>query len=140
MMLTAFRRWTPLTFLAPRRFVAELPFEDESGFRRWAHEEYEWTQDPWNGLVDVAKRPADTVAAGRGDCEDFALVAISWAVAQGRSGVGIGFCWEWTRPWPTHVIAFDDEYVYSSGAIIETSVDAWLEDSSYVYVLRRRVG
>lgn len=133
------RRWTPLTFLAPTRYIDEGPFEEEFELRTWARDHYEWTQDPWNGLLDFAERPADTVEVGRGDCEDFALVAISWAVARERSGVGLGFCWESTRPWPTHVIAFDDEYVYSSGSISEESVDEWLDDSKYAYVLRRRV-
>lgn len=134
------RRWTPLTFLAPRRYLEAVPFEQESEFRTWAREQYDWTEDPWNGFLDFAARPTETVEAGRGDCEDFALVAVSWAIEQGRPGVGLGFCWESTRPWPTHVIAFDEEYVYSSGTIVEASVDGWLEGSKYSYVLRRKVG
>ncbi len=133
------RRWTPLTFLAPRRFLADTPFGEDQEFQMWARDEYEWTQDPWNGFRDFAQRPADTIETGRGDCEDFALVAISWAVQHDRPGVGLAFCWEWPRPWPTHVIAFDAEYVYSSGSVTKESVPEWLDDSRYDYVLKRRV-
>lgn len=133
------RRWTPLTFLFPRRYVETGPIWAEFDLRTWAREEFHWTQDPWNGLRDFAKRPAETVEAGRGDCEDFALVAASWAVAHGRARVGIAFCWETPRPWPTHVIAFDDDAVYSSGRISETTVASWVDDSRYDFAVKRRV-
>jgi len=53
--------------------------------------------------------------------------------------VGIAVCWEFPYPWPTHVIAFDDEFVYSSGDVVETSVDGWVRDSTYDGALRRRL-
>jgi hypothetical protein len=37
------------------------------------------------------------------------------------------------------VIAFDEEFVYSSGDIVETSVDEWVRDSKYDGALRRRL-
>ena len=107
---------------------------DELGF-----ETYEWTADSWNGFRDFAQHPRDCVDSGRGDCEDYALVALASAVARGRPGVGIAFCWELPYPWPTHVIAFDDDFVYSSGDIVETSVDEWVRDSPYTTALRRRL-
>ena len=70
------RRWTPLTFLTPRRYVDEDPFWAEFDLEAWAANRYEWNQDPWNGLLDFAKRPRDTVRAEEGDCEDFALVLL----------------------------------------------------------------
>lgn len=133
------RRWTPLTFLFPASYVETDPIWADFDFRRWAREDYEWTQDPWNGFRDFAKRPSETVAQERGDCEDFALVAISWAAAQNRPGVGVGFCWESNRPWPTHVIAYDAEHVYSSGEIREVDVDDWIGASKYAFALKRRV-
>lgn len=133
------RRWTPLTFLFPRRYVATDGFWEEFDLETWSDERYDWTQDPWNGFRDFAKEPSRTVEDGIGDCEDYALVALTWAVAQDRTGAGIAFCWETTRPWPTHVIAFDEERVYSSGTIREQSVDEWVEQSRYAFALRRRV-
>lgn len=133
------RRWTPLTFLLPSRYVDTGEFWEDFDLEEWANGPYEWTQDPWNGFRDFATPPVKTVRDGQGDCEDFALVALSWAVTNDRSGLGLGFCWESNRPWPTHVIAYDEEYVYSSGDIDSTTVDEWLEDSRYSFVLRRRV-
>jgi len=133
------RRWTPLTYVAPGRFVDRDPFWADFDLEDWAAAEYQWNQDRWNGFADFARRPRRTVSAGTGDCEDFALVAVSWAVANGREDVGIAFCWKPPYPWPSHVIAFDAERVYSSGDVDRTSVDAWVDESDYVFTLRRRV-
>lgn len=133
------RRWTPLTALFPRRYVDRSEFWVDFDLQGWSTASYRWTGDPWNGLRDFAKRPAETIAEDIGDCEDYALVAASWALAQGHSGVGLGFCWEWPYPWPRHVIAFDDETVYSSGNLVEGSVAQYLEDSEYYYCLRRPI-
>lgn len=137
--LPPLKRWSPLTFLFPSRYVDRDEFWVDFDLDTWSREEYTWTQDPWNGFRDFAAHPKDTVDRDRGDCEDYALVAIAWAIAQDRSGVGIGFCWKRPYPWPTHVIAFDDERVYSSGRRIKKSVDEWTADSSYRFTLRRRI-
>jgi hypothetical protein len=133
------RRWTPLTFLVPHRYVDRDPFWSAFDLEEWSRSSYEWTEDPWNGFRDFAQRPASTVSRGRGDCEDYALVAISWAVARGRQGVGLAFCWEPSRPWPTHVVAYDRERVYSSGHITRQGVDDWIAASRYAFALKRRV-
>ncbi|MFB6310701.1 MAG: hypothetical protein ABEH64_05900, partial [Salinirussus sp.] len=85
--------------------------------------------DAWSGWRDFAARPRETVEPGHGDCEDYALVAVSWAIAHGRDGVGIAFCWNPPWPIPTHVIAYDDHQVYSSGEIEPGTVDEWIKDS-----------
>lgn len=133
------RRWTALTFVAPGRYVDDDEFWTDFDFEGWSRSTYQWTEDPWNGFWDFARRPRETVEGGVGDCEDYALVAISWLVAQGRDEVGLAFCWEWPYPWPRHVIAFDDERVYSSGYISKKSVDEWVEDSRYAFSVSRRV-
>lgn len=133
-------RWTPLVFLRPGRYVSRDGFWREFDLREWSDGDYEWTEDPWNGFRDFARRPADTVAGGVGDCEDYALVAASWAVARDRPGVGLGFCWEWPYPWARHVIAYDDECVYSSGDVRRESVGAYVDRSQYDYCVRRPVG
>jgi hypothetical protein len=132
-------RWTPLTYIAPEQYVDSADFWTEFDLERWSRTSYEWTEDPWNGLRDFARRPKETVTAGTGDCEDYALVAASWAVAQGRDGVGLAFCWESPYPWPRHAIAFDAERVYSSGTISRKSVDQWVEESKYVFFVSRRI-
>jgi hypothetical protein len=133
------RRWTPLTFLFPSRYVEDDAFWADFDFETWSDSEYRWIRDPWNGFRDFARRPRETVARKRGDCEDYALVAVSWAVANGRDGVGLAFCWKWPYPWPTHVVAFDDGRVYSSGDVREQRVSEWVEESTYRFALERRV-
>lgn len=133
------QRWTPFVMLVPQRYVDRDEDWEAIDLLEWSQEDYEWTEDPWNGYRDFAQPPRETLREGKGDCEDYALVAASWAVAQGRSGIGLGFCWELPYPWPTHVIAFDDERVYSSGEVFHQSVDAWRADSRYDYILRRRI-
>jgi hypothetical protein len=133
------RRWTPLTFVAPARYVDSDDWWGSFDLEAWSQSAYVWTEDAWNGYRDVATYPRECVELGRGDCEDYALVALAWAVAHDRDGIGLGFCWDPPYPWPRHVIAYDEERVYSSGDITETSVEDWLADSSYAFVLKRRV-
>jgi hypothetical protein len=132
-------RWTPLTFLFPRRYVDRGDFWADFDLRTWSRETYDWDQDEWSGWRDFAAEPRETVARGHGDCEDYALVAVAWAVANDRTGVGIAFCWDPPWPIPTHVIAYDDERVYSSGRISRESVDEWIEGSTYSFAVRRPV-
>jgi len=133
------QRWTPLTFLFPARYVDGDDRWGSFNLLEWSDADYEWTQDPWNGISDFAQRPGETVDSGRGDCEDYALVALAWAVANGRDRVGLAFCWELPYPWPRHVIAYDDERVYSSGHVSEKRVGEWIDDSRYEFAVRRRV-
>jgi hypothetical protein len=135
----ALTRWTPLTFLFPRRYVDRDDFWVDFDLETWSRETYDWDQDRWSGWRDFAARPRETVSRGHGDCEDYALVAVAWAVAQDRTGVGIAFCWDPPWPFPTHVIAYDDERVYSSGRITVERVDEWVEGSTYSFALRRPV-
>lgn len=133
-------RWTPFAVLRPERYVSD----DEAlwsalDIEAWSRRSYEWDEDDWNGFIDVAKRPHETLADGTGDCEDYALVAASWALANDRPGVGLAVCWEWPYPWPRHAIAYDDERVYSSGQVTEESVDEYAERDGYRFVLRRPV-
>ena len=132
-------RWTPLTFVAPGRYVSDDDRWAEFDLEAWSDDEYRWIEDPWNGFRDFARRPAETVAAGRGDCEDYALVALAWAAAHGRDGLGLAFCFAPPYPWPTHVVAYDEDRVYSSGEVFDGTVSEWVEGSDYRFALRRRV-
>lgn len=131
--------WTPFTYLFPSRYVDGGEAVASLDLESWSRTEYDWVSDAWNGFRDFAKPPTQTLDDEEGDCEDYALVAASWALANDRTGVGLAFCIEKPKVWPTHVIAFDDERVYSSGNISGESVDSWLEDSKYDYALRRRI-
>jgi hypothetical protein len=132
-------RWTPLTMLAPGRYVDRETDWTAFDLPRWSRREYRWTADDWRGYRDFVARPTECIERGAGDCEDYALVAVSWALSRGRPGVGLGFCFERPLPWPTHVVAYDDEQVYSSGELTPGTVEEWLRRSRYDHVLRRRV-
>ncbi|MEF8788941.1 MAG: hypothetical protein V5A61_02335 [Haloarculaceae archaeon] len=133
-------RWTPLAVLWPERYVSDdADLWSNLDIEAWSRQGYDWVEDDWNGLLDFARRPHETLASGRGDCEDYALVAASWALANDRPGVGLAVCWEWPYPWPRHAIAYDDERVYSSGHITEESVEEYLERDGYRFALRRPV-
>ncbi|MFC6940107.1 hypothetical protein ACFQE8_09045 [Salinirubellus sp. GCM10025818] len=131
-------RWTPLAVLWPERYVSrDLDLWSAFDIEEWSRRGYDWVEDDWNGFLDLAKRPHETLADGTGDCEDYALVAASWALANDRPGVGLAVCWEWPYPWPRHAIAYDDERVYSSGRITRESVAEYTNRDGYLFSLRR---
>lgn len=136
--MTRLAWWTSLTYRAPSRYLASGEFWREFDIESWSDEFYDWTADGWNGLRGFAKPPRETVDEGEDDCEDYALVAASWAVTNGRDGVGLAFCIG-PKPWPTHVVAFDAERVYSSGVIAEQSLDSFLERTEYDRTLNRKI-
>lgn len=131
-------RWTPLVIAAPRRYLGRGRTWESFDFESWT-ERYEWREDAWNGWFDIARRPDDTVAAETGDCEDYALVAASWALARGRTPVGLGFCFVSWLPVPRHAVAYDRDRVYSSGEVREETVDDFLDRTEYTWALRRRL-
>jgi hypothetical protein len=137
-LLRSASRWTPLVFAAPRRYVGRGDHWATFDFEAWTGR-YEWSEDEWNGWLDWARRPDDTVTAETGDCEDYALVAASWALARGRTPVGLGFCFPPRSVIPRHVVAYDRDRVYSSGEVTAETVDDYLDRSEYARVFRRRL-
>lgn len=130
-------RWTPFVYLFPGRYVEPGSDWESFDLESWASEFYDWKQDAWNGLRDFAQRPAKTVDKAKGDCEDFALVAASWALSNDHDEVGLAFCLGETWPIPRHVIAYDTERVYSSGSITKESVAEYIDRTKYSRALKR---
>lgn len=122
---------TPLALAWPRRYInpgaaAELDIEQYS-------ERYEWRQDPAGGLIDTLKPPAAMVEDPRGDCEDYAFLAASWAIAADQTPVALGLCTDSYLLRHTVAIAgvgTGDECVYSSGAVYD-GLDTYREQMSY---------
>ena len=137
-LVSAARRWTPFVMAAPRRHVGRGHRWEAFDFEAWTAR-YTWEADPWNGWLDVARAPDETVVAERGDCEDYALVAASWALSRGRTPVGLAFCFPPRSPVPRHAVAYDRERVYSSGDVTTESLDAYLDREGYAWALRRRL-
>lgn len=50
---------------------------------RWS-EEFDWRQDAWNGLRDTVDPVAGVLETASGDCDDYAVVVASRALARGR--------------------------------------------------------
>jgi hypothetical protein len=137
-LVSSVGRWTPFVVLRPRRYVGRGRQWAALDIEAWS-ERYEWHEDEWNGWLDVARRPDDTVAAETGDCEDYALVAASWALARGRTPVGLGVCFDSWLPIPRHAVAYDRDRVYSSGEITAESLDEYVDRSEYTWAVRRRL-
>jgi hypothetical protein len=137
-LLGTVARWTPFVVALPRRYVGRGDRWATFDFDGWTAG-YTWGEDEWNGWLDVARHPDDTIAAATGDCEDYALVAASWALARGRTPVGLGFCFRSWIPVPRHAVAYDRDRVYSSGDIREETLDEYLDRSEYTWALRRRL-
>jgi hypothetical protein len=137
-VVSAVRRWTPFVVAVPHRYVGRGARWGSFDFEAWS-DRYRWSEDEWNGWLDVAQRPVDTVAAERGDCEDYALVAASWALARGRTPVGLAFCFPPRSPVPRHAVAYDRDRVYSSGEITAEHLGVYLDRAGYAWALRRRL-
>jgi hypothetical protein len=130
-------RLTFLVFAFPNYYVDNDPeFWGDINIIDWSFE-FDWEKDDWNGMKDIATKPRTTFSSKAGDCEDYALVAASWCVSNNRSGVGLGFCFDRFRA--EHVIAFDDERIYSSGVIRDETPEEYIRDSDYDRVIRRGV-
>lgn len=128
-------RLTPLVFLWPHPYLDPHAVRDLD-FEAWS-QGFEWQQDDWNGLRDIAQPVADTIESMAGDCEDYALVAASWAATHDHDRVGLACCFEGLRP--RHVIAYDAERTYSNGTITQEGVDEFQERSIYDRVICRRI-
>lgn len=128
--------WTPLTLAFPKRYIdTEYPWEQFS-LKSW---NYDWREDPWGGLWDTLKPPAETVQDGRGDCEDYAFVVLSALYAESDSvDMGLIVCGKKWRG-PSHVAAYGIGHVYSSGDVFYGTPEEWLAQSKYDWMRTRSV-
>lgn len=131
------RRPSFLVYLRTRRYLDGSFDWQDFDFEAWSEEEYTWRQDPWNGVRDFVQRPAETVETGRGDCDDYALVAASWADAVGRDGLGMAVCGNGVLP--RHMLAFDADRVYSSGNVRDGGLGDYLRDADYSWIYAREL-
>lgn len=154
MVLDTVKRWTPLLHVAPERFIdTEYDWEDFD-LEEWSRDEYTWESDGWYGFKDIAKPAQETIATGRGDCDCYAVVALSDRYAADADGLGIGWLFRFSgdpSPDPDadpvervvqrlpmgHAIAYDDERVYSSGHITEETPEEFKERTDYDILVRR---
>lgn len=155
MVLDTVKRWTPFVHLAPERYIDTEYDWDDFDLEEWSRNEYEWESDPWYGLKDIARPPQETIERGSGDCDCYALVALSDRYAAGADGLGLGWLYRVSDPDPDpdaegmdrvlqqlpqgHAIAYDDERVYSSGHITDESPEAFKERTGYDILIKRSI-
>lgn len=140
-MIPDLKRWTPLVFLFPNKYVEKDKRLKNVDIHDWRNNHFRWRQDPYSGWKDIAKKPWKTYIDGSGDCEDYSILVASWALTKGKRNVGLGFCWRDGSPIPSHVIAYTDDMVYSTDKVgnIEGSVQEYLDRSEYRWLARRPV-
>lgn len=133
-------RHSALLYAAPRWFIEGGEW-DRFDYHEWAADVFEWERDPGGLWRDRASYPSDTITTGRGDCDDYAVVALNylWHTTERPLAVAIT-----TRRvggiMPQHVLVFDGERTHDSRyGVREWSLDAFLADSDDVHLLRRRV-
>lgn len=129
-------RWTPVVLLFPRRYLdLDYPWHQFS-ITAW---NYDWREDPWGGLWDTLKPPAETVQDGRGDCEDYAFVVASALCADSSVDhvelVVAGKKWRT----PSHVAVYADGRMYSSGQVTYGRPSDWLARTHYDWVVTRKL-
>lgn len=128
-------RWTPFIFLYPKAFISGSWEIRRLNLKTWSEEDYEYQSDL--KYRDFAKPPERTIEQGSGDCEDYALVAASWAYTRKRP-VTIAFVGK-SKELPSHVVAYDGENVYSSGEIIRGDIEEFIEESEFDYSIKRKI-
>lgn len=123
--------------VSPNRFIDDNVFWESFDFQAWSEEDYTYDKDSLRGFFDRAQKPRTTISINSGDCEDYALVAASWAYAQGRN-TKLALCFNGKSPVPKHAVAFDGTNVYSSGAVMSyDSIEEYVNDSEYDWFLSR---
>lgn len=128
--LAHFPRATIRSYIQPTYFVDPAALPEDFSLWKWSRR-FTWEQDAWRGWRDTISPVAETVRTERGDCDDYATVAASWALREERDDVRFGYCWG--RPNTSHLVAVDADRVYSSGWISRpgTTFSDYIRDSRY---------
>ncbi|WP_435124977.1 hypothetical protein [Halobaculum sp. D14] len=125
-------RLAPAFLTAPSSFIDRSVDWGSFDFLRWSTETYEYDPDDWNGLKNTVRPVEQVIRSGRGDCEDYALVALSWLHATVDAGdVGLAVLYTREVPPTGHVIAFGPERTFSSGVVCDGTLEQYLRGSRY---------
>lgn len=115
--------------LFPRRFIDPSGW-DEFDLQEWSEDVWEYEPDGPFIWHDTVTPPEDTVVSGRGDCDDYALVAAHWALANERPYVGVATMGPFKMgvPVPRHMVAFDLALTYSSGDVHAMNLTEYVQN------------
>lgn len=133
-------RLTLFYFLSPRLYIDDDFNWTDFDMRRWSEQEYDWQQDDWNGLKDTVQRPTDTLRTGRGDCDDYSLVALSWLDSTTDHRLYLSILYSLSHR-QGHMVTYDatDETVYSSGEVLDMTLDEYELQSPYSWRMDRKI-
>lgn len=141
--LRSLHRWTGFAVVAPRRYCDPVAAASLD-IHAWSRE-FTWRRDDFDGWLDVVRPVSETIDAEAGDCEDYAFVVASWALAH-DTPVDLAVCCTGWRP--AHVVAVTGTgvgldtgpaRVWSSGDVHEATLPAYVRRSDYDRALRLRV-
>lgn len=127
------RNWSGWLYLFPHRVVRPESIPDDFDLAQWSKYDYDWKNDPFFGLKDVIKPVDETIESGEGDCDDYAAVVASVLSKRGEEFT-VHVCWRWWRPL-FHMFVTDGDVIYSSGQIVDKSVDEYVAESVYDEVI-----
>lgn len=138
-MKIPYSNWGPFLFLFPQSYINPQRTTDIV-LPRWSVDDYTYNSDEgWWLFGDWIQTPNDTIERGTGDCEDYAIIAASWAIENNVGNPRLAWLWEgWWPPYPKHVVAYTDDIVFTSGDILDnTTIDEYVEQTDYTHYVSR---
>lgn len=125
--------------LRPGNFVEEDKIPAGFNLDTW-RENFFWVEER---KISAVKPIPMTLEEERGDCEDFAAVAVSWMKKRGYEDVSFDFYWREGQILPTHVAASGitggQQVLYSNGNKWLLGPEEWKEETGYARVWVREV-
>lgn len=137
-MLPFLPNWAPLLYAAPNRYIDTDYDWPDFDLEHWSTETFTWESDGWMGLRDTVQPPTQTIETGCGDCDDYALVALSY-LAYWDVSCNLAFLYNVGWPPGGHVIAYTQTKTYSSGVIRRERAQDFKARSDYNVMLTRSV-
>lgn len=131
-------RPTPLFVVSPRGFL-DPEAAKYLDIIEWS-ETFEWQADDWGGWKDTVDPVPTIIDSQIGDCDDYAAVVASWAIANNLDATLL-YCWEpgSFMPTPDHIAVAVCDYVYSSGLIRPITPEEYIRQSKYARLRTRTV-
>ena len=125
---------TPKFIATPKRYLTPVPeFRPYDFEERWSYQ-----QDPWYGMLDIARHPHDVIESGKGDCVDYARLASSYLYYHTDRPISLYIAFRWNNP-PGHIFATDGERVYSTGSVYEETPEEYGRRTNRAIMFRRTI-
>ena len=135
-----------LFIVSPRRYLVNTNMSIH-WLAVFYYEHFDYRRDPFFGLYDIARHPADVVETGEGDCVDFARLAASivYHMTPRPLALYVAVNISIHHPirsirTPFHVMVYDGTYTYSTrGGVTEESLVEYSRRTERTLMVRRRI-